>query len=225
MLIECGLQYDIFYNQHKISAEAYLFEQLKQLPEFISSPEIGFLKAIGPKLGRAKTKLIFTFLEENVVEPTTNATYGSLVKNLAMIKSFASGILVPKEYIWPVNNARILQPATSLVQDAHKEGLSVFASGFANDNFLSYNYSYDPAQEYLQFVENSQFSVDGVLSDFPSTASEAIGETIWLSSDRAMSILLCIFHLLFCIVCFTQSSLSDHRMPNPEQERFQGSKK
>ncbi|KAI3443993.1 hypothetical protein Pfo_000658 [Paulownia fortunei] len=169
-----NIEYDIFYKQHNISPEAFLLEQLKELPEFISSPEIGFLKAIGPKLGMAKTKLIFTFLEENVLEPTTNVTYGSLAKNLTTIKSFASGIVVPKEYIWPIDKARILQPATSLVQDAHREGLAVYASGFANDNFLSYNYSYDPAREYLQFVDNSQFSVDGVLSEFPSTASEAI---------------------------------------------------
>ncbi|KAK6156591.1 hypothetical protein DH2020_010839 [Rehmannia glutinosa] len=170
-----NIENDMFYKQHKIIPETFLLEQLNVLPEFISSPEIGFLRSIGPKLGNAKTKLVFTFLEENELEPTTNVTYGSLAKNLTTIKSFASGIVVPKEYIWPVNKARILQPATTIVQDAHKIGLAVYASGFANDNFLSYNYSYDPTREYLQFIDNSQFSVDGVLSDFPSTASEAIG--------------------------------------------------
>ncbi|KAL0285417.1 UNVERIFIED_CONTAM: Glycerophosphodiester phosphodiesterase GDPDL7 [Sesamum angustifolium] len=170
-----NIEYDMFYKKHKINPEAYLLEKFHPLPEFISSPEIGFLRSIKPKIGNAKTNLIFTILEEPAVEPTTKLTYGSLVKDLPMIKSFASGILIPKEYIWPVNNARILQPATSLVQDAHREGLSVYASGFANDNFISYNYSFDPAREYLQFFDNSQFAVDGVLSDFPSTASEAIG--------------------------------------------------
>ncbi|CAA0820644.1 Glycerophosphodiester phosphodiesterase GDPDL7 [Striga hermonthica] len=170
-----NIENDLFYKQHKIHPETFILEQLNVLPEFISSPEIGFLKSIGPKLGRARTKLVFVFLDANLVEPTTNATYGSLAKNLASIKAIASGIVVPKEYIWPVNQARILQPATTLVQDAHKAGLAVYASGFANDNFLSYNYSYDPAREYLQFVDNSLFSVDGVFSDFPSTASEAIG--------------------------------------------------
>ncbi|XP_011084009.1 glycerophosphodiester phosphodiesterase GDPDL7 [Sesamum indicum] len=170
-----NIEYDMFYKKHKINPEAYLLEKFHPLPEFISSPEIGFLRSIKPKIGNAKTNLIFTILAEPAVEPTTKQTYGSLVKDLAMIKSFASGILIPKEYIWPVNNARVLQPSTSLVQDAHREGLSVYASGFANDNFLSYNYSFDPAREYLQFFDNSQFAVDGVLSDFPSTASEAIG--------------------------------------------------
>ncbi|KAL8488543.1 hypothetical protein ACS0TY_024720 [Phlomoides rotata] len=171
-----NIENDLFYKQYKISAESYVLQQLNPLPEFISSPEIGFLKGIGPKLGKAaKTRLIFTFLEDKAVEPTTKTTYGSLVKNLGMIKSFASGILVPREYVWPVDKARFLQPPTTLVQDAHKQGLSLFVSGFANDKYLSYNYSYDPAREYLQFVDNSQFSVDGVLTDFPSTASEAIG--------------------------------------------------
>ncbi|KAK1316661.1 putative glycerophosphoryl diester phosphodiesterase 2 [Acorus calamus] len=41
--------------------------------------------------------------------------------------------------------------------------------------FLAYNYSYDPVAEYLSFVDNPGFSVDGVLTDFPVTASEAIG--------------------------------------------------
>ncbi|KAL0451659.1 UNVERIFIED_CONTAM: Glycerophosphodiester phosphodiesterase GDPDL6 [Sesamum latifolium] len=170
-----NIEYDMFYKKHKINPEAYILQNFHPLPEFISSPEIGFLRSIKPKIGNAKTNLIFRILEEPAVEPTTKQTYGSLVKDLAMIKSFASGILIPKEYIWPVNHARVLQPPTTLVQDAHREGLSVYASGFANDNFLSYNYSFDPAREYLQFFDNSQFAVDGVMSDFPSTASEAIG--------------------------------------------------
>lgn len=189
--VERGLQNDMFYKQYKISAEGYILNQLNPLPEFISSPEIGFLKGIGPKLGRAKTRLIFTFLEGNAIEPTTKTPYSSLAKDLGMIKSFASGILVPKEYVWPMNEARILQPATTLVQDAHKLGLSVFVSGFANDKYLSYNYSYDPAREYLQFVDNSQFAVDGVLSDFPSTASEAIGETTYIFSHFLLSLIFC----------------------------------
>ena len=170
-----NIENDMFYKQHKIIPEAFILEQMNPLPEFISSPEVGFLKGIAPKLGKAKTRLIFAFLEATAIEPTTKTPYGSLVKNLAAIKSYASGILVPKEYVWPMDKTRILQPATTLVQDAHKLGLSVFVSGFANDKYLSYNYSYDPAREYLQFVDNSQFAVDGVLTDFPSTASEAIG--------------------------------------------------
>ncbi|GKB01142.1 hypothetical protein Tco_0829186 [Tanacetum coccineum] len=57
--------------------------------------------------------------------------------------------------------------------DAHKAGLEVFASNFVNDIPLSYNYSYDPIREYLQFVDNGVFAVDGVLSDNPITPSVA----------------------------------------------------
>lgn len=144
-------------------------------PAYISSPEIGFLKVLGGKVNKATTKLVLKFNAIDEVEPTTKEKYGSLLHKLPMIKTFASGIMVPKEFIWPMDDARYLQPATTLVADAHKAGLEVFAAGFANDNLISYNYSYDPVKEYLQHIDNSQFSVDGMITDFPATASEAIG--------------------------------------------------
>lgn len=61
-----------------------------------------------------------------------------------------------------------------MVSDAHKAGLEVDASDFANDFVSSFNYSYDPLAEHLQFIDNVDFSVDGVLTDFPITPSEAI---------------------------------------------------
>ncbi|WJX59597.1 glycerophosphodiester phosphodiesterase [Trifolium repens] len=67
-----------------------------------------------------------------------------------------------------------LQPHTSLVSDAHKVGLEVYASDFANDVVSSYSYSYDPLAEYLQFFDNGDFTVVGVLTDFPITPSAAI---------------------------------------------------
>ncbi|GMP65178.1 hypothetical protein CsSME_00026094 [Camellia sinensis var. sinensis] len=139
----------------------------------MSSPEVNFLKSI---LNRkpSTTKLVFRFLGAAEVEPSTNQTYESLSKNLTFIKTFASGILVPKSYIWPVDASQYLMPHTSIVLDAHKEGLEIFASDFANDNSLAYNFSYDPVAEYLAFIDNGNFSVDGVISDFPVTPSEAI---------------------------------------------------
>ncbi|KAM0974271.1 hypothetical protein ACFX2C_017475 [Malus domestica] len=170
-----NVPYDSFYNEHKISMVSFVEKAVKfaRIP-YISSPEIGFLKAIRGKVNKMKTKLIFQFLYPEETEPTTKEKYSALVKQLGMIKSVAAGILVPKEYIWPVNKNNYLEAATTLVNDAHKEGLEVHASGFANDVILPYNYSFDPTSEYLQFVDNSQFSVDGVLTDFPPTASEAI---------------------------------------------------
>ncbi|KAI8010147.1 Glycerophosphodiester phosphodiesterase GDPDL1 [Camellia lanceoleosa] len=65
-------------------------------------------------------------------------------------------------------------PHISVVLDAHKEGLEVFASDFANDVPFAYNFSYNPVAEYLSFIDNGNFSVDGVLSDFLITPSAAI---------------------------------------------------
>ncbi|OMO86570.1 Glycerophosphoryl diester phosphodiesterase [Corchorus capsularis] len=121
-----------------------------------------------------KACLVFRFLGKKDVEPTTNQTYDSLLKNLTLMKIFASGIIVPKSYIWPVDAKQYLLPSTCVVFDAHKEGLEVYASEFANDVPFSYSYSYDPVAEYLQFVDNGNFSVDGVISDFPITPSAAI---------------------------------------------------
>lgn len=171
------LQHDAFYAQHKLSMKRFVLSVSRRVRvNYISSPEIGFLRSIKPRLNPKKTKFIFRFLDQNETDPSTNQTYGSLLKNLTFIKSFASGILVPKGYIWPVDDSLYLQPHTSLVSDAHKLGLEVFASGFANDASFSFNYSYDPLAEYLQFIDNGEFSVDGVLSDFPVTPSAAIGK-------------------------------------------------
>ncbi|VVB16395.1 unnamed protein product [Arabis nemorensis] len=169
-----SVQYDAFYMEHKLSAAEYLKSMRFRGISVISSPEIGFLKSIGMDAGRAKTKLIFEFKDPEAIEPTTNKKYSELQKNLAAIKAFASGVIVPKDYIWPLDSAKYLKPATTFVTDAHKAGLEVYASGFANDWRTSYNYSFDPSADYLQFVDNGEFSVDGIITDFPPTASQAI---------------------------------------------------
>ncbi|GMH18991.1 hypothetical protein Nepgr_020832 [Nepenthes gracilis] len=180
-----NVEYDTFFNQHKLSSAAYLEESGLMGIQYISSPEIGFLKGISGKVDKRMTKLIFKFQQADETEPTTNQSYGSIMKNLASIKQFASGILVQKDFIWPVSEDSYLQTPTTLVADAHKQGLEVYASVFANDFPASYNYSYDPTVEYLQFIDNSQFSVDGVLTDFPSTASEAIGQALIITHNGA----------------------------------------
>lgn len=170
-----NVQNEAFYTQHGLKVVDNVLEILRVYPiDFVSSPEIGFLKSINGKSNKA-TKVIFQLLNAIDVEPTTRQPYGTIVKDLATIKSFASGIMVPKEYIWPVKPDKYLGLPTTLVADAHKLGLEVYASGFANDVFSSYNYSYDPTTEYLQFIDKGA-SVDGVVTDFPATAANAIGE-------------------------------------------------
>ncbi|XP_026448050.1 glycerophosphodiester phosphodiesterase GDPDL4-like isoform X2 [Papaver somniferum] len=170
-----NVQHDSFFTQHYLSMRSYVISVSKRVVvNYISSPEVGFLRGIATRFKTSKTKLVFRFLGAADTEPSTNQTYGSLLKNLTFIKVFASGILVPKSYIWPVT-AGYLLPHTSVVLDAHKQGLEVYASDFANDATFSYNYSYNPLSEYLSSVDNGDFSVDGVLSGFPITASAAIG--------------------------------------------------
>ncbi|XP_042503859.1 glycerophosphodiester phosphodiesterase GDPDL7-like [Macadamia integrifolia] len=169
-----NVQYDMFYTQHKLSVASYIQKATRRRGiDYISSPEIGFLKSMS-KFNAGKTKLIFSFLDKDLVEPTTKQKYGSILADLSSIKPLVSGILVPKDYIWPVDANHYLEGPTSLVTDAHKLGLEVYASGFANDLPASFNYTYDPIAEYLQFIDNNQFTVDGFLTDFPSTASESI---------------------------------------------------
>ncbi|XP_039118492.1 glycerophosphodiester phosphodiesterase GDPDL3-like [Dioscorea cayenensis subsp. rotundata] len=170
-----NVQHDLFYTQHNLSMRSYVLSVSKSIiVDYISSPEVRFLSSIANRFNGSKTKLVFRFLGQNIQEPTTNQTYGSLLKNLTFIKTFASGILVPKNYIWPLTPDQYLQPHTSVVADAHKAKLEVYASEFANDGTIAYNYSYDPLVEYLNFVDNGDFSVDGVLTDFPITPAEAI---------------------------------------------------
>lgn len=170
------LQNAAFYTQQGLKVVDIVLDMLRVYPaiEIVSSPDIGFLKGISGKTNKA-TKVIFQLLQSNDIEPLTKKPYGTVVKDLAAIKLFASGIMVPKEYIWPVKPDKYLGLPTTLVADAHKSGLEVFASGFANDYFSSYNYNYDPTAEYLQFIDHGD-SVDGVVTDFPTTASNAIGE-------------------------------------------------
>ncbi|XP_073002000.1 glycerophosphodiester phosphodiesterase GDPDL7-like [Typha latifolia] len=181
-----NVQYYMFFKEHKLDIITYIRGASKMNRiDYISSPEIAFLKGLNGKLPKGKTKLIFRFRDVNAVEPSTNKTYSSLLEDLQEIKSFASGILVPKNYIWPVNKDQYLEPHTTLVTDAHSLGLEIYADIFANDLPASYNYSFDPTAEYLHYIDNSNFSVDGLLTDFPSTASESVACLAYNNNDTA----------------------------------------
>ncbi|KAL5077424.1 hypothetical protein RYX36_016408 [Vicia faba] len=171
-----NVQHDRFYKHHNLSVEKFLHSlSTKQVSiSYISSPNADFLRRVRSNSGLKKPVTIFRFLELHEIEPTTNKTYGALLKNLEFIRTFASGILVPKGYIWPVDSELYLHKHTSLVSDAHKQGLKVFVSDIVNDVTFSYNFSYDPLAECLSFIDNGDFSVDGILSDFPVTPSVAI---------------------------------------------------
>ena len=110
---------------------------------------------------------------------------------LAEIKTYADGIGPWKPYIVPIKgtldangnlrdmngdgkvnyNDASSQPATTLVEDAHKAGLLVHPYTFRNEQRrLALDYNKDPKAEYLQFY---RLGVDGLFSDFPDTALDA----------------------------------------------------
>ncbi|KAH0875125.1 hypothetical protein HID58_072487 [Brassica napus] len=171
-----NVQYDAFYAQQNLSMSSFLISASRTVSiDYISSPEVNFFKKIAGRFGRNGPSFVFQFLGKEDFEPTTNRTYDSILSNLTFVKTFASGILVPKSYILPLDdNQYLVLPPKSLVLDAHKAGLQVYVSGFVNDNDIAHDYSSDPVSEYLSFVDNGNFSVDGVLSDFPITASASI---------------------------------------------------
>lgn len=180
-----NMQHDTFYKHHNLSVEKYLhsLSAEKVTISYISSPNANFLQRVRKKSSLKKTVTVFRFLDQYKIEPTSNKTYGALLKHLKFIRTFASGILVPKSYIWSVDSELYLHQHTSLVSDAHKHGLKVFVSDIVNDVPFSYNFSYDPMAEVLSFIDNGNFSVDGVLSDFPVTPSAAISKFCFFSID------------------------------------------
>ncbi|KAJ4810513.1 Glycerophosphodiester phosphodiesterase [Rhynchospora pubera] len=189
-----NVESNTFFKQHKQDVTPYIIEGASIIKaNYISSPEIGFLKSLNGKLGKAKTKLVLKFLSQDSIEPTIGKSYSTILQDLKSIKAYASGILVPKDYIWPVNKG-YLESSTSLVKEAHALGLEVFTSGFGNDLQMSYNFSYDPTAEYLKFVDNANFSVDGVLTDFPITASESIACLAHTQGNRKQAKALVISH-------------------------------
>ncbi|CAN6843345.1 unnamed protein product [Brassica oleracea] len=135
-----NVQHDAFYAQHNLSISSFLISASTTVSiDYISSPEVNFLRKLAGRFGRNGPSLVFQFLRKEDFEPTTKRTYGSILSNLTYVKKFASGILVPKSYILPLDDKQYLLPPTSVVQDAHKAGLQVYVSGFSNDANIAYN--------------------------------------------------------------------------------------
>jgi pantothenate synthetase len=72
-------------------------------------------------------------------------------------------IFEPKEYIWSVEASGYLQSHTSLVSEAHKIGMQVLVSDFANDKLSSFNYNHDPLAEYSNSLIEVLFSITTIL--------------------------------------------------------------
>jgi len=113
-------------------------------------------------------------------------TYDDLVKpaGLRWIARYADGIGVQKARIIPLDAAGRIQPPTTLVGDAHAEGLLVHAWTFRNENMfmaVDFRRGTDPAVYGDAFAEYRLFlaqRVDGLFSDNPDTAAEAVRELV-----------------------------------------------
>ena len=173
------VQYPTFYSQNNFDVGSAIAEQLLGTPiAYLSSPEVGFLKDVQNILTNS-TVFVLKFRTKDEIEPSTNQTYGSLLNNLTSISAFASGILVPKDYIWSVNNdSGYLVSDSGLISKAHNANLAIYAYDFVNELFQPsiYNYSFNPVLEYLQYAPSTGPNVDGFFTDFPITASKALGK-------------------------------------------------
>ncbi|XP_019096415.1 PREDICTED: glycerophosphodiester phosphodiesterase GDPDL5-like [Camelina sativa] len=107
-----NIQDSAFYAQHNLNVRKFVVSMSRRVRfNFISSPEISLLKSMKKSVKRTTvTKLMFRFLNQDQIEPFTNQSYGSLAKNLSYIKTFSSGILVPKSYIWPADSYLTYNP-------------------------------------------------------------------------------------------------------------------
>lgn len=161
-------------------------------PVFIQSFEVGNLQELN-QLTDLPLVQLFDAAEVqpyDFVASGDSRTYGDLLTptGLEAIATYADGIGPWKRLIVPAasvdNNGdgaddlngdgvisdgdQLLQPPTSLINDAHAAGLLVHAYTFRSDYFyLSPDYNGNPELEYEQFFS---LGVDGLFTDFPETA-------------------------------------------------------
>jgi glycerophosphoryl diester phosphodiesterase len=159
----------------------------REAPVFIQSFEAGNLQWLR---SRTQVKLIQLVggvgsnADGSVILPTPFeqpgcATYpiGNLPTNFASaaafeaIATYADGIGPWKRFLIGESNGRATPP-TDFVKLAHAAGLQVHPWTFRNEQtHLLADYAGDPLTEYRTFIE---LGVDGVFSDFPDTARDAI---------------------------------------------------
>ncbi len=104
----------------------------------------------------------------------TSLTYQDMITNsgLAEIATYADGIGPWKILVVPQDREGNPFPATDLIPRAHKAGLVVHAYTFRDEpRYLIKPYNNDPIAEYRRFFA---LGVDGVFSDFPSTAMRGL---------------------------------------------------
>ncbi|WP_447004798.1 glycerophosphodiester phosphodiesterase [Saccharothrix isguenensis] len=149
---------------------------------FVQSFEVANLKQLKSKLRVPLVQLVNSSgAPYDFVKAGDKRTYRDLVtvEGLREIRSYASGVGTAKDLVIPRDSAGFLREPTTLVRDAHAQGLIVHAWTFRNENaFLPADFrsSTDPAAYGDAFGEYAKFyatGLDGVFADNPDTAVEA----------------------------------------------------
>ena len=90
------------------------------------------------------------------------------------IKKHADAVNLPKTSILKISNA-ILVGMTSIVQELKDANLTVFVHSLKNEyTTLAFDYWSDPNVEIATYIQIAK--VDGIVTDFPATASRFMSE-------------------------------------------------
>ena len=146
-----------------------------EAPVIVQSFEVGNLRRLA---GMTRVRLVQLFDDlgarpYDLAKAGDPRAYGDLATpaGLREIATYAFGIGPWKRSIVAEGADGVLEPATTLVRDAHAAGLEVHPYTFRDEpRHLAKEYRGDPEAEYLQFY---RLGVDGVFSDFPDTALRA----------------------------------------------------
>jgi len=145
-------------------------------PIFIQSFETANLRWLRSRTGIRLIQLIETTgAPADFVLAGDSRTYADLLTpaGLAAVAGWADGIGPSKLLVQPIGEAGELLEPTTLVQDAHQAGLLVHVWTVRSDPpFLAAGYAGDPLAEPRRL---SELGVDGMFTDFPDQAVEALG--------------------------------------------------
>lgn len=146
----------------------------RQAPVAIQCFEPGYLWALNRQLDVPLIQLVEAAgqpYDFKAIEDTR--TYADLMKpeGLKFIRGYADAIGVEKSLLIPRDASGNLGQPTTLVADAHKAGLKVYAWTFREENFfLPKDLQDKPQEELKRFLG---LGVDGVFADNPESAIRA----------------------------------------------------
>lgn len=85
------------------------------------------------------------------------------------VKKYADGVVVSRSSLIPTSNS-FLMGNTSVITEMHAANLSVYVSVLRNEYLaLAFDYYADPILELATYIVGLE--VDGVVTDFPATAT------------------------------------------------------